>query len=135
MKDSFRPYLSIDRIDVNGNYCPENCRWTDWKTQHRNRTNNRKLEINGDAMLVCEWEEKYNLPTGTIKTRERQGWIGDRLITPSIEKTRNVEINGITMRLFEWSKKTGIPANTIRSRIRYGWSGSDLIKSIDASKR
>lgn len=50
--------FSLDRIDVNGNYCPENCRWSSIKTQNRNKNNSRKLEINGEMLSVTEWSEK-----------------------------------------------------------------------------
>ena len=49
---------SLDRIDVNGNYCQENCRWSSITTQNRNKNNSRKLEINGEVLSVTEWSEK-----------------------------------------------------------------------------
>jgi hypothetical protein len=39
---------TIDRIDVNGDYCPENCRWVDMKTQQNNRTNNKRRVPSGE---------------------------------------------------------------------------------------
>lgn len=50
--------FSLDRVDVNGNYCPENCRWSSITTQNRNKNNSRKLEINGEVLSVTEWSEK-----------------------------------------------------------------------------
>jgi len=44
---------SLDRIDVNGDYCPENCRWATWNQQQRNRRNNR------EEPCIYPWEGKY----------------------------------------------------------------------------
>lgn len=43
--------LTLDRIDVNGDYCPDNCRWADWATQMRNKTNNVWVEVDGQRMV------------------------------------------------------------------------------------
>ena len=57
-----RNKLSIDRIDVNGDYCPENCRISDIYTQSNNKRNNLKLKINGEIDTIGNWSRKLNIP-------------------------------------------------------------------------
>ena len=61
--------LTLDRIDVNGDYCPENCRWVDYITQNRNRRNNIKYEMNGEYRTLGEWCELLNLSYPAIYRR------------------------------------------------------------------
>lgn len=61
--------LTLDRIDVNGNYEPSNCRWVDNATQQRNKQYNRYLEYNGVKKLLREWAEELDIPYDTIRHR------------------------------------------------------------------
>jgi hypothetical protein len=63
---------SIDRIDVNGDYCKENCRWATDYTQSRNKRNNRNLEFNGLEMCITDWSRHLGINVSTLIQRLRE---------------------------------------------------------------
>ena len=78
---------SLDRIDVNGPYSPENCRWATWKEQNRNRRNNARILWHGETHTLKEWSEILGLSYGMLVMRHsKYKWSGDRLFLPNQKK-------------------------------------------------
>lgn len=60
---------TIDRIDVNGDYKPSNCRWVSMKEQNLNRKANKIIEYNGEMLSIPEIAERTNVRQGTLWQR------------------------------------------------------------------
>ena len=83
IENGYADNLTIERKNVHGNYCPENCRWATRKEQSRNTRANVYLEIDGEKHLVCDLAEMYGLSKSTIYGRYRRGDKGKDLVRPA----------------------------------------------------
>ena len=74
IKNGYQDGLSIDRIDVDGDYSPDNCKWVTQKEQASNTTRNRRYEYKGELLTISELAEKYNINRNTLNYRLNVGW-------------------------------------------------------------
>lgn len=84
MNNGYRDDLTIDRIDVNGNYEPSNCRWATRAEQSRNKRSNINITYNGETKILKDWAKSIGMKPSTLRARIiSYGWsIEDALTIP-----------------------------------------------------
>ena len=78
--------LSIDRIDNNKGYSPENCRWVDAFVQGNNKRSNAVFTINGEEKTVTQWAREYGINSITVFSRLYKGMDIVEALTKSTER-------------------------------------------------
>lgn len=90
MSNGYSDNLTIDRKDNDGDYCPENCRWSTNKVQQNNRNAyNRLYTYQGETLNITQWAEKIGVPRNMIYKRLYRGWSIEKTLTTI--KTRKCE--------------------------------------------
>ena len=79
-ENSYKKGLTLDRINVNGNYEPSNCRWVDMKTQDNNRRNTVYVDIDGVVHTISELADITGIKRSTLSNRYYRGDRGKRLV-------------------------------------------------------
>jgi hypothetical protein len=79
MSDSYKEGLTLDRIDNNGSYEPENCRWATQKQQQNNKSSNKLVTYKGQTKTLAQWRDMADCKPSTFDNRYHvYGWSLER---------------------------------------------------------
>jgi len=119
---------SIDRIDVNGNYCPENCRWIDMRSQSRNKQGTHWVEFGGETISLAEFCERYNVAPALASARFQRGWSpAEVMFFHPKYLPKLIEYKGETRTQRGWAKHFGIDHRKLQYRLNHGWTFEQAI--------
>ena len=143
IESGFREGLSIDRIDVNGDYSPDNCRWADVFTQNNNTRRNKNYTWNGETHSLSVWGriKPNGLGYETLRARLRDGWsVEEAFSTPQFDQSPDhmgdlVTIDGETHNVDHWCNIKGMDKSTYYRRLKKGMSKEEAItKPVDKKR-
>lgn len=126
LRNGWTPDLWIERVDVNGDYCPENCTFLSRKEQMRNKTSNIRITIDGETKCMTEWCEIFGCDFFKAWARYKARNITDprevfyagdlRDLKPSIiQLTLDGEVVAEYARITDAQNETGVNASVIRN--------------------
>lgn len=94
MANGYKESLTIDRINVNGNYSPDNCRWSEQVEQQNNKRNNHLITYNGETKTLSEWAKELGIDRVTLSARiNSYGWSVEKALTTPIDTKKRKKVS------------------------------------------
>ena len=147
------PEMELDRIDNEGNYCKENCRWATRKEQTKNRGGKRATRLytfDGKTMCIADWAKEIGITPASLQKRLNKGWPLELALSPEKrdgaydkrvlktppankgETVRNknnkfITVDGVTKTYAEWEKEKGLSKGLISKRLQQGLNPQDAV--------
>ena len=84
--NGYKKGLSLDRIDPQMDYSPDNCRWVTAKAQANNRRNTTYITAFGKTMTLSEWSAETGISRSTLSSRLYRGWPTERIVMEGVRK-------------------------------------------------
>lgn len=136
LNNGYHEDLTLDRIDVNGNYEPTNCRWVTMNIQANNKRNNHYITYNNKTQSMMDWSNEIGINYSTLRKRIRDGWSPEKALSNPVDSIEPVKIeyNGVTQTIGDWARETGISYNTISHRLENGWSIEKTLTTTDDAR-
>lgn len=128
---------TIDRIDSNKDYCPENCRWASYSTQSKNRGEfNEVYTYNGETYILKDWAKILDIKYTTLYMRiHRSGLSFEEAIKDDPFK-KTYAYKGETHKLKEWCDILGLEYSYVSNRIlKHKWSFEDAVEIPKGERR
>jgi len=94
------PGTSLERIDNDGPYSPENCRWASLREQARNKRTTRVLAHDGRAQCLADWAFERGLSASTLRKRLALGWSVARALTEPTKAGATAQITFVGLLIF-----------------------------------
>jgi hypothetical protein len=95
-RNGYASDLTIDRIDNNGNYCPENCRWASVQEQNNNQRTNRLVTFQGKTQNLKQWSKELGINYGTLLSRlDKSHWSIEKAFTAKVSRTLGKHKGGL----------------------------------------
>jgi hypothetical protein len=113
---------TLDRIKVDENYEPSNCRWATKEEQSNNRRNNRAIEFEGRVQTLSMWAKELRLSKQLIRDRLESGLSADEALTKPVRLSSFIEYRGEKKALKELAVISGISYGTLWNRLKAGWN-------------
>ena len=89
LSNGYSDELTLDCIDNDGDYCPENCRWVSREIQQNNRCANRYITYNGETKTITQWAKEYGLTYYQLQKRIKSGWVFEKAISEPINHNKS----------------------------------------------